>query len=105
MAGPGPAGFRGEAGNVDAELAERAAPLLSVFELEQKRVIRVAMDPTIGAHFGLELLRSPAGIAEREEPLLRTFSGGDRTENVARGREADIAHGKGCLSAAIVAGV
>lgn len=52
--------------------------------------MQVQAEPGIRREFLLQLPRTPAGIAQRDQRLLRAVIVGDRLEYVARGGEADL---------------
>ena len=78
-----------EHAGIDADLAQRASVFFVDVIAEDQIRIRVAMQPAIALDFGLELARRPAGIAEREDGVLRAGAPGDRLENIDGRGEAN----------------
>src|SRR3954453_24007576 len=60
-----------EHAGMDADLAQGASVLLVDVVAEDQVRIGIAMQPSIALDLGLELARRPAGIAEREDGVLR----------------------------------
>src|SRR6185503_17399363 len=77
---------------IDAELGDRAPPFVVIRAVEEQRVVRRHGEPAIRLDLGIELAWAPAGVAEGEEALARTFAATDRAQDVHRRGKADIAH-------------
>src|SRR5512144_837153 len=69
---------------IDADLAQRALVFFIDVVAEDQVRIGVAMQPAIVLDLALELARRPAGIAERQDRVLRSGALGDRLEDVHR---------------------
>ncbi len=74
---------------IDADLAQRAQVFLVDIVAEDQVRIGVAVQPAIVLDLVLELARRPAGIAQRQDRVLRSGALGDRLEDVHRRGQAD----------------
>ena len=70
---------------IDVELAQRAAPLRVVVAVEHDGLVGRHRQPRILLDLGIELARSPAGIAQRQQTLARSVALGDRLQHVEAG--------------------
>ena len=61
-----------------------AAHLASMSASKMSEASGIAMDPAIGLDFVFDLARSPAGIAEREQRLLRARAFRDGAQDIQR---------------------
>src|SRR6266536_5661470 len=74
---------------IDPDLAQRALVLLADIVAENQVRIGIAVQPTIVLDLVFQLTRRPAGIAQRQDRVLRPRALGDRLEDVDGGRQAD----------------
>ena len=87
-------------------LLQRARPFRAEVDIEQKRCVGVAMEPAIGADLVLDLPRTPARIAEREERLARAFAFAHGAQDFDGRRQRNVfRNGKRGIRALIVAAV
>ena len=70
------AGLAGELAEVDADLADRAFPLVVEVGVEHQGFVRRYREPAVGLDLGIELPGSPAGIAQRQQAVPRAAAGG-----------------------------
>src|SRR3546814_3803242 len=86
----GVAGVAGEHGDVDAELADGALPLVVEGVVEHQVLVGGDVQPAVGLDLRVELAGPPAGIAERQQLAARSLAGGDVAEDVdGGGQRAD----------------
>ena len=98
------AGVRDEARGADAEPGKRSTPLRLRIGSEHQCRIGLAMDPAVELELVLHLARAPAGIAEREQRVLRPAPLGDGAQDVERrGQRYVLGHRKGRVAALVVA--
>src|SRR5262245_47143725 len=71
------------------EFHRRRQPLLGR-RVEEDGVARLHREPGVLRQLVLELARRPAGVAQRDQKLLRPLAAADRLEDVLRGGEADV---------------
>src|SRR4051812_37903497 len=85
----GVADFARQHAGADADLFHRTVVLRADVRAENQVGVRAAMQPAVLLHFGLELARRPARIAEREDRACWPVTARDRLEYVEGGGEAD----------------
>src|ERR1700676_1495977 len=73
-------GFVRQHAEIDPDLAQRALVLLLDIVAEDQVWIGVAMQPAIVLDFVFQLSRRPAGIAQRQDRMLRSRTFCDRLE-------------------------
>ena len=82
-------GFVRQHAGIDPDLAQGALVFFLDVAAEDQIRVGVAVQPAIVLDFGLQLSGRPAGIAEREDGMLRAGAPGDRLENIDGRREAN----------------
>src|ERR1700735_829333 len=76
--------------DVDPDLAQRPRILFLDIAAEDQIGIGITMQPAIVLDFAFELACGPAGIAQRQDRMLRPRALGDRLENIDRGGQANL---------------
>src|SRR5713101_169450 len=83
-------GVGGQGREIDAEFAEGALPFAIDLAVEEDFLVGGNMQPAILLQFTVELVRSPAGIAEGEQAPARSLAAPDGAQDLERRREREI---------------
>ena len=80
-------GFPDQEARVDPRAGEGALPTFVGGRVEQQRIVRRRVEPAMPRHLAVELARSPAGIAQRDQPARRPPAFRDRAQRIQRRRQ------------------
>jgi hypothetical protein len=83
-------GFVRQHARIDPDLAQRALVFFIDVVAEDQIRVGVAMQPAIMLDFVFELPRRPAGIAQRQDRVLRSGPLRDRLEDIDGRGQADV---------------
>ena len=84
------AGVAGQHRELDTELAEGALPFALELGVEHDRIVGGGVQPAVLLELAVELARSPAGIAERQQALARPLATADGAQDLERCGEGEI---------------
>ena len=84
-------GFAAEAVYIYPKRAHSHFPTILVGDFENNSLIRGSAKPGVFGDLAFQLPSTPAGIAKCDHDMFRTLSAGDSRENVARGRDSNVA--------------